>query len=120
MDFFEGFGSVFPYIVYLSIMWICILIGTKGQIKSILGLQPSIENKIERVSLKKENLEAVYFFTTSSDKKIAAKNEIKENSLHLGNNFTVQNISYAFYIDTSHIYGQFTDACGLRAPPIIL
>jgi hypothetical protein len=35
MIFFEGFGSLFPYVIYLALIWICLLFGFKGQISQV-------------------------------------------------------------------------------------
>jgi len=38
MIFFEGFGSLFPYFIYLSLIWICLIFGFRGKIVEILHL----------------------------------------------------------------------------------
>jgi hypothetical protein len=35
---FGGFSSIIPYIGYLSVMWVCILIGVSGQYNKISGI----------------------------------------------------------------------------------
>lgn len=35
MLFFGGYSSILPYLLYLSVVWICILVGLKGDIGKI-------------------------------------------------------------------------------------
>lgn len=35
MLFFAGYGSILPYLLYLSVVWVCILIGVKGDVWKI-------------------------------------------------------------------------------------
>ncbi len=44
MVFFGGFGSCFPYLIYLSVIWICVLIGFKGQLSAIFTTNKEAEN----------------------------------------------------------------------------
>ena len=37
MFFFGGYSTILPYLVYLSIVWVCILIGVKGDIWKIFN-----------------------------------------------------------------------------------
>ncbi len=34
MFFFSGFGSLIPYAIYISVVWICVLIGFRSQLFS--------------------------------------------------------------------------------------
>ncbi|MBA7528474.1 hypothetical protein ES705_20660 [subsurface metagenome] len=44
MIFFSGFNTIFPYLIYLSAVWICVLIGFRGQFLSALKINHEVEN----------------------------------------------------------------------------
>jgi hypothetical protein len=52
--FFEGFGSVFPYIIYLSLIWVCLILGLRTQIFEVIHLSYSKnfthENKVNKAN----------------------------------------------------------------------
>lgn len=43
MLFFGGFGSILPYLLYLSVVWICILLGVKGNIRNLVEADSAAE-----------------------------------------------------------------------------
>jgi hypothetical protein len=120
MLFFGGFGSVLPYFIYLSLMWICVLIGIRGQIKSILGISPLQETKIENVSLiiKQERV-ADFSFVKIKKQRPAA---VIQMGLFLSFDFTdiIDNNFHSFSYPGNQIYAYIIDASGLRAPPQII
>jgi hypothetical protein len=119
MLFFGGFGSVLPYIVYLSLMWICILIGVRGHFKSLLGFGHPQENKIESVLLivQHEQLDHLYNVTIKKQK----PGPVVPMAFFLSFDFTpvIENILHPNMYHGSAIYAHIIDACGLRAPPRI-
>jgi hypothetical protein len=54
MMFFEGFGSVFPYIIYLSLIWVCLIFGLRTQILEAIRLSYS-KNFVNENNTKKAN-----------------------------------------------------------------
>lgn len=44
---FGGFSSILPYIGYLSVMWVCILIGASGQVNKLLGIITTPAHTVE-------------------------------------------------------------------------
>jgi hypothetical protein len=54
MMFFEGFGSVFPYIIYLSLIWVCLILGLRTQILEAIRLSYS-KNFVNENNTKKAN-----------------------------------------------------------------
>jgi hypothetical protein len=40
MFFFSGFGPIFPYLIYLSLIWICILFGFGHKFRIVIHFQP--------------------------------------------------------------------------------
>ena len=52
MLFFGGFGSMIPYLIYLSIVWICVLVGIRGNITNLFRQSTDSELVIEENSQK--------------------------------------------------------------------
>jgi hypothetical protein len=118
MLFFGSYGSVLPYIVYLSLMWICILIGIRGQFKSFLGFHNVEENKIESVtSIVQHDDRLAHFFEITVKQQTQAT--VAPMALFLCFGFTpvIDNIFHQSIYHGSPIYAHIIDACGLRAPP---
>lgn len=41
MIFFEGFSSLIPYVIYLTLIWICLIFGFKGQLVASVHALPT-------------------------------------------------------------------------------
>ncbi len=54
MIFFSSFGSILPYLLYLSVVWLCILVGFRGNLmmreKSQAGIEKSADLKESAIS----------------------------------------------------------------------
>jgi hypothetical protein len=62
MMFFEGFSSVFPYIIYLLLIWICLIFGLRTQILEAIHLSPSKNLIIDKKANKtNDNIIIQYF-----------------------------------------------------------
>lgn len=46
MFFFGGYSSILPYLLYLSVVWVCILVGIKGDIWKIFSSEDTSEQLI--------------------------------------------------------------------------
>lgn len=62
MIFFEGFGSLIPYLVYLSLIWACLLFGFRGQIIEMLHLPGSKIQVISPTSLKNTDAQIFQYY----------------------------------------------------------
>jgi hypothetical protein len=120
MFFFGGFGSIMPYIVYLSLMWICIIIGVRVPFRNVFGFQPAQELKIETVSVVVHPEEFVHYFDISI--KSQKKAHLVSFDYFLSIDFTPidENILHSGIYHASPLYARIIDASGLRAPPVIL
>jgi hypothetical protein len=118
MLFFGGFGSVLPYIVYLSLMWICILIGVRSQLKSIISFRNPQEIKIETATIIVQQDRVAHFFDVKIRKQKPAP--VISMGLFLSFDFPpVENNFHPVMYHASLICAHIVDACGLRAPPRI-
>lgn len=50
MVFFGGFGSMLPYLIYLSIVWVCVLVGMRSNIASLFRQSTTTELIVEEKS----------------------------------------------------------------------
>jgi hypothetical protein len=88
MIFFEGFGSLIPYLIYLSLIWICLIFGFRGQLLEILRLPSSKNQVISPASLKTYDSKIFNYFET-------AKSEHQPEKTSTGLN-TIKNFTFRF------------------------
>jgi len=101
-------------------MWICILIGIRGQFKSILGIHHRYENKIENVSIFIQQDRAVHFFDVNIKKQNPASIVAMGQFLYFNFAPFIEGIFHPRLCSVSPIYSHIIDACGLRAPPKVI
>jgi hypothetical protein len=119
MLFFGGFGSVLPYIVYLSAVWICIIIGVRGQFKGLLGFKTPVETKIEAVAVNIQHTEVAHLFELRITK--------QKPAIHIPFDYfllhtlisEIHNILPRSIYLVRPLFSHIIDASGLRAPPIV-
>jgi hypothetical protein len=109
MIFFEGFGSLFPYIISLSLIWVCLIFGLRGQILEVLHIPTTRKLDISPASLKTNDSGIFHYYDYS---KIEHKSEKKLNSISSVNDFnflsdTNDQISKIFETDTYIPTGYF-------------
>ncbi len=80
MIFFSSFGSILPYLLYLSVVWLCILIGFRGNLmmreKSQAGIEKSADLKQRTIS--DHQVYADFQYSDSSEKN---NKVVKESAL---------------------------------------
>jgi hypothetical protein len=86
MIFFEGFGSLFPYFIYLSLIWICLIFGFRGQIVEILHLTGSKNQAISPTTLNSNDNKIFHYYDFT---KTVHRNEKTNISLTTSNNFNL-------------------------------
>jgi hypothetical protein len=67
MIFFEGFGSLIPYTIYLSMIWICLIFGFRTQILEVFHLSTSNKITENTSALKTYDDKIIRFFEYSKN-----------------------------------------------------
>lgn len=120
MFYFGGFGSVLPYFLYLSVVWICVLIGFRGQFFSFFTSGDETEN-IEVVEVKPNNASSTantYFFSNYRD----TKENLSDNKSYSLKDFSgfvsIKNCAAEYYTPPDKlILNAVALSHFLRAPP---
>jgi hypothetical protein len=117
---FGGFSSILPYIVYLSVMWVCILIGASGQMNKLLGIIAAPNHSIESTVREKRNVSNTVFY-----KKIVKNNSLKSKEAFAAFLFLpVQTVvpDKIIYLDKDKKLSPEHNTVfnGLRAPPCLI
>jgi hypothetical protein len=119
MFFFSGFGPVFPYLIYLSLIWICILFGFGHKFRDFIHPQ-SIKVHVTYVKEKSQSIENSTidpFGQFSPSKNISKK---KEPVTHLKCRvFYLSVSSLRYFLTNDHIPRvQFIPQFTRRGPPM--
>jgi hypothetical protein len=117
---FGGFSSILPYIGYLSVMWICIIIGVGGQLKNYFGVKDQKLQKTETV-ISKEHCTSEYacFQRVISEKSVKSQNLFATDLYFQFRNIIKEHPVFSEG-STPLVLPQIAIACGLRAPPSII
>lgn len=115
---FAGFSSIIPYIGYLSIMWVCILIGVGGHVNKLLVIFKGQTEVAETSVIENKNQETANLLKiTISKEKI--QREIYAAGLFSSyppeKDISLQKIFYP----VGFLSEGFISSKGLRAPPSI-
>lgn len=120
MFFFGGYSTILPYLVYLSIVWICILIGVKGDIWKVFHSEKTSEQLL--ISDDNEayyniayDISSHYKETDNPEKRVIRfiglpGNHSQRRNKQIQNHSTCTFNHYSFHLESQH----------LRGPPEIL
>jgi hypothetical protein len=118
MFFFGGFSSVLPYLAYLAIVWVCVLIGIKGDVWKNLNETIDTDQKIIAGISSTVYSEANVFWI--SEKNIDHKTNQVSNVFTISDKYAITGRCRLLY-PTEKITGcQQTDliaSLSLRGPP---
>jgi hypothetical protein len=98
MIFFESFGSLFPYLISLSLIWVCLIFGLRGQILEVLHIPTSRKLDISPASLKTNDsrIFQYYHYTQidhKNEKKIIKINSFQDFNFLTGRKNNIYKIS---------------------------
>ncbi|MGD2033903.1 MAG: hypothetical protein PVF73_02530 [Bacteroidales bacterium] len=121
MFFFSGFSSFFPYILYISAIWVCVLIGFRGRYLTLFSFTKQPESITLNEPAEQYHVidESVYtddgsFVTDASDDHISQ--EELNGIIRYWNNFKIKYFSLTESRDDQILF-----SCHfLRAPPFII
>jgi hypothetical protein len=121
MFFFNGFGSVLPYLIYLSLIWICILFGFGQKIRAIVHPQ-SVEEHTAFISEKTQNVDKSTVFIIGQ-KSIYRKSSINTSAFKYTYSVYSQFFEIASKIpktDRHFILNRLLPQFLLRGPPGVI
>ena len=119
MLFFGGYSSILPYVLYLSVVWICILVGIKGDIQKIFSNKKMPEYALN-ADISKSDYDTTYTIPYHDENSSDAQKNVQsaltfldDNSFEL-NEYLLSWIAYTFnQRQSDHISFHF-----LRGPPV--
>jgi len=117
MFFFSGFGSLIPYAIYISVVWICVLIGFRSQLFSFFLPGDKPEN-ISVAGAGSENTDQKYCILDVNK----LKDEIPDSDANGNSTYTNYKkadhfITRIFMLPDRIIQNIYVSGNLLRAPP---
>lgn len=118
MIFFCGFGSILPYILYLIIIWLCVLIGFRGNIlrreKSAFTIEIT-KNQLDKIKISDE-CNYINFY----DSVVIENSNIQKNHTLYNHTPDIITASWKIYFHPKSapiIVSIFENSQKLRGPP---
>jgi hypothetical protein len=118
MFIFEGFGSFFPYLIYLSLIWICLIFGFKAQIVEIFHIPFPKNQSVSLITLSTNNASIIQYNHTSkieypdkdTDSMLLSGDDFKFLTSRKFNRWGIKNFNFTSFVDIFNLFSR-------RGPP---